>query len=113
MPHRSPLDITASDRGFANHRVHGGLCDVNPLGDMGDVLFPLVLPQGRQDLRDVPRRRDPFFHGEDAPTLCEAMVDHGPSPVRTVLDGASPTAGSPWSVSSCAGSTPSGSSAAL
>src|SRR5665811_428398 len=87
MPHQSPLRIAAGDRGLDDHRVHGGWCHVEPLRNVGDVLFPLVLPQGCQDLRGVPCRRDAFFNEIDAPSLFEAMVDYGPSQVRTVLDG--------------------------
>jgi hypothetical protein len=87
MPHQSPLDIATSDRSLDNHRVHGGRCHVNPLSDVGDVLFPLVMPQWRKDVRGVPRRRDPSFHGIDAAALCKAMVDYRPSQVGTVLDG--------------------------
>src|ERR1035437_3982178 len=87
MPRQSSLRSAAGDRGLDNHRVNGGRCHVDLLGDVGDVLFPLVLPQWCEDLRGVPRRRDSFFHGVDAPSLCEAMVDYGPSQVWTVLDG--------------------------
>jgi len=87
MPFQSPPGITAGDRGLDNHLVHSGRCHVDPLGDVGDVRFPLVLPQRRKDLRGVPRRRNPFGHGVDAASLCEAMVDYHPSQLRTVLDG--------------------------
>ena len=40
MPLMSPLGITGSYRGFDDHRVHGGRCHVDLLGDVGDVLFP-------------------------------------------------------------------------
>src|ERR1035437_2351974 len=84
MPRQSSLRSAAGDRGLDNHRVNGGRCHVNPLSDVGDVLFPLVMPQWRKDVRGVPRCRDPSFHGIDAAALCKAMVDYRPSQVRTI-----------------------------
>jgi hypothetical protein len=87
MPLQSPLGSAAGNRGLDDHRVHGGRSDVEPFCNVGNVLFPLVLPKWCEDLSDVPRHRHPFFNGIDAPSLCKAMVDYGSSQVRAVLDG--------------------------
>jgi hypothetical protein len=54
MPLQAAPGITPG--GLDDHLVYGGRCQVDLLGEVGDVLFPLVLPQRCEDLADVPRR---------------------------------------------------------